>query len=197
MSKVCEYVYTRGKRAGRQCDVCPKSGNLCNEHKDRKVKKVANLENDEVFGQSVKAPREKAPKSSVWTITCVLNTPFDKLGEKDKKNFKNFIEFTFDKSRILDYISDQASPDDSARNIVEIECDHAFELAPNTGLVHSHALLSVKHHGFIRLRLNDIRAVAHKIFNKNLYINAPVSNDYQSAYRAYMMKNQGPNKVSL
>ena len=119
------------------------------------------------------------------------------MSTEEKKKFLDFVQFTFDKDRIFDFISDRASPDDSRKNIRDVVVEYAFETGEEKGLLHAHILVSVKHQGFLTLRVNDIRALARKIFGHNLYISAPVTSDSTSSWLAYINKKKKMNTVVL
>jgi hypothetical protein len=195
----CSYVFNRGKNKGGQCAIKPRQGSRCWKHPEREKAVPADLSTDEVFGEPepvATAPTAKL-RSSVWTWTVVSNTKFEGMSTAEKMKFKNWIEYVFSQDNITDFITDQNSPDDSRKNINKIEIDFAFERAPTTDFLHAHGFLHVLHSGFMRFRVNDLRAFALKIFKKNFHIHMPCGYDALQGWKNYCQKNQSGNKVEI
>jgi hypothetical protein len=204
---MCQYTFLRGKKAGQKCTKRLYEGKkFCYKHSKTLVAK-ANVNGtttndiacDEVFGEPAIVPQPVAPRarSSVWTITINSNSALDTMATSTKKKFKKLIEYIFDQRRVYDFITDKNSPDDSRKNIISTDIDYTYERGPTNGFLHSHILLRIKHNGFLQLCINDIRALALKIFGKAVHIHAPVTYDAVEAYRAYIHKNEQRNVVDL
>lgn len=193
----CEYVYPRGKRAGKRCEVVPRQGTRCNRHRETGKPKNINVKDDPVFAEPAAAEPASVVKSrsSIWSMTINSNQVFEKMSVEEKTKFKKFIEYITLKNNFFNFITDKSSPDDSTKNIRSFETDYEFEAGTVTGCLHAHILIRVTHNGYLVLRLNDIRALAFKIFKRNLHIHAPVSSDQTSAWSAYLAKTR--NKVKL
>jgi hypothetical protein len=167
---------------------------------DREEKKIRNtnlLLNDPIFNNGVKRQKKRAgERNSNWNFTINSNSNYGKMTDQDKKLFKNFMNFVFDEDRILDYITDKESPSNSRKNIDKVKIDFYYENSANN-LLHAHGILRIKHHGFIRLRLNDIRQLARKIFGKNIHIDAPVNSDTNTSWENYMKKSGVAGKITI
>ena len=158
-----------------------------------KLKPAIDLSSDSVLGidapaKGTRGSEKKKPRSSVCAVTINLNKPYDGLSADEKARFKQFADYLFDKRNIVKYLTDQTNPSDPKKNIDNLQLDYNFEVGRLHGLLHLHGLIRIQHHGFYRLRLNDIREVARRMFGHAIHLNAPVSGDPIAAWQAYMKK---------
>jgi hypothetical protein len=207
----CQYKFWRGDNKGQQCPRMTKSSR-CYKHKDchdslttQNNDKVEKMQKDEVFGDDAAAlqqhdtqlPRSKGKvKSSVYLITINSNKTLESLNKNEKKQFKDYVDFIFAEQNLKDnYIIDNHG--DDINDIIEsIDIEHHFEISPVTNRLHCHAYINIQHHGHISFKINDIRALAAKIFKDKIYINLSVSSDPTIAIKNYTRK-MNENKVEL
>lgn len=195
----CDYRYYRGKNRGQQCEIQTRAGR-CHKHRKcietaaSEAEKGTKLQNDEVFGNSNVAPDIQPKgkvKSSIYLVTVNTNKTLESLSASEKKQFKDFIGFIFDKQNLIDnYIIDNYGQ--AMADILEsIEVEYHFEISPQNNRLHCHAYVAVEHYGHIRLNIDDMRALAKKIFPTNIYINATATSDKTVAMKNYTRKNNG------
>ncbi len=194
----CSFVINRGAKKGSQCSKRTR-GQYCYKHSTsvaaRGVDKAAGVANDPIFqGPAAQKADVAAPeklKSSVYAITLNSNKPYDSMSDSDKQRFKQFVDWVCDENGgLYDYISDSTS-DDPRENIKEVICEHYFESGSKLGLVHAHVYLSLVHTGHMRILLDDLRALAKKVFGEKIFIGVIASSNPDVAYRTYIRKNTG------
>jgi len=196
--KRCSHIFWRGKERGQQCSRMTK-GQKCHKHKgcqDDSVaanEKVAKLQSDEVFGSNNEdqaIPKGKL-KSSIYLITINSNKTLESMSSAEKKQFKDFVEFVFSQDNLKDnYIVDNHGLD--VNGIIEsFELESHFEVSPKTNRIHCHIYINIQHRGHISFRIDDIRALAAKIFPDKIYISFSVSSDPTIAMKNYTRKMSG------
>lgn len=192
----CKHIIEKGPKKNSICGKKPRDGgDRCYRHKAKPEKEKVNLADDPVFKDEKVVAKVPKTRSSNWAFTINSNQPFEKMTSDEKRNFKKFIEFIFTRENFVRYLHDQNSPDDSNKNIVEFTCDYEFEAGDVKRMLHAHALIRILHSGFYNLRLNDIRALAFKIFKKNVHIYAPNIRDPTAAWGEYLAKTR--NRVEI
>ena len=213
----CDYMYSRGSKRGTLCDAMGNYDGKCCKHKakpppegggentiqrlkkmsldDKKAANTEKLKDDPIFNDKVEEPKSKT-KSSIWNFTINTNTNYDTMSADDKKRFKKWMANVFDEDSIFDYVTDQESYDDPKKNVDEIKTDYYFE---NSGknLLHAHGIIRILHHGYLRIRYNDIRDYAKIIFGKNLHIDMQASSDHVNAWENYMSKSGVAGKITF
>ena len=202
MSTQCAYVFGRGNRRGKRCEVHTKH-KWCTDHKTtaqaKGGTKAAALQADPILGSGAggNAPTTPPEKlnSSVYAITINRNKTLNQLSDGEKRKFREFIEYVCDQEQgLYDYVHDSTT-DDPRENIREVICEHFFEAGSLNGLVHAHIYLSIVHTGHIRLLVEDIRALARRVFGESIWVQVSATSDPAVAYRNYIRKGTG--KVSL
>lgn len=162
----------------------------------KKIDNTNLLREDPIFNKLVKHEKTKAKvseRSSVFNFTINSNSSYSKMTNEDKLRFKNFIDYVFDEDRVLDFIYDRESPDNPRKNIKRVAIDYYFE---NSGknLLHVHGLVRIKHHGFLRTKLTELRAFARKVFGKNVHIDLKGETDFNTSWENYIKKGGIPGK---
>ena len=166
------------------------------DNNDTSSKGQDKLNNDPIFNEGIsknitKSAADKV-KSSVYLLTINTNKALENLDDLYKTQFKTFVEFLLNKDNLIDnYIIENHGED--PRSIIEsVQIEHHYEISPKTNRLHAHGYINIQHNGHIKLNLEDMRALAKKIFNENIYINCSVSSDPSIAMLNYTRKkNQG------
>lgn len=199
MADTCKFISTRGETKGNRCNLNPRQNSeFCHKHRNSNAAKGKHIDNDDklkndpIFNK--KKEKVKNERTSVWSWTINSNTPYDKMNEEEKQRFKDFIDDTMEKDNIINYIEDKTSDNPSA-NIDKIKTDHYFEIGPMNGLLHAHGYTKITHHGFLRLKLNELRSDARAIFGKNIHFHFPVSSDHESLWQSYITKHNSASHV--
>lgn len=202
MDLQCRYIYWKGPKKGSRCPHRPRGSEYCYQHREtaealsHRENRAVVLNEDPIFNGAGQAPKPAAvERTSIYHWTINSNQPYEKMTPEDKKKFKKYIEDLMTNDKILDYVTDKNAPDH--RNIDNVKTDYYFEVSPTAGLLHAHGYVSIKHRGFITLRLNQLRADAQKLFGKNLHFHWPVSSDSEATWAAYIAKNSASNKLNL
>ena len=192
----CNHKTTRGKAPGASCNRKALAGGFCSRHKKKSVS--TDLTNDPVFkaGAKPNTPQKKFNFSS-FKITINTNKDFSQMTTSDKTKFKHFMEFVFSKERIPKYLEDAKSPEDSTANIVELVSEYYFEVGEEQHRLHSHGIVKLKHTGFYKLKTEQIRQLAKKIFGDSVYLNIIAGGNSEEAWSQYMKKSSAANKVDL
>jgi len=206
MSAHCGYVYKSGRHAGEHCEIRPTNGErFCYKHKKAAEKRSVRVHESDALGSdsvfaapgATREPAKAAPKRrfSNWMITINSNQDYSKMSADEKKLFKDFIDYTFDRNNIVKFLTDTTSGNHD--NIVNLMVEHYFEVGPINGRLHMHGLLSVEHTGNFRLEFNRIRDAARRILGRTIHLSAPVSGDQSKAYAQYAQKKatMGPDII--
>ena len=197
MSEKCIYV----TRTGKTCRLNQKVGSYCNKHKGTiKAKKEYDLSKDEVFGNPEKKEEVKKEKVSYSNFKITINSQKDitKMSKEQKETFKKFIEFVFDESNLDLYITDVSNPDgDFNQNILEIKKNHFFEVGTEQHRLHTHALLNLKHKGFYKINIKNLRDLSKEILGYSLHINIQCTGDSEKSWADYISKKNKSNVIEL
>lgn len=211
----CDYVYSRGLKRGLMCESPGNYGGRCCKHKvkdksqpgnsmdqlkqlsaeEKKAENTDKLKEDPIFNDKVQDAKPTS-RSSVWTFTINTNTNYDNMNDDDKKRFKRFMSYVFDKEGIFDFVTDQESYDDPKKNIEEVEIDYFFENS-SKNLLHTHGFIKIIHHGYLKLRYGDIKEFAKIIFGKNLHMDFQAGTDAVTGWKNYMAKQGVAGKITL
>ena len=119
------------------------------------------------------------------------------MTDAEKTKFKNFMEFVFSKEKVVKYLEDAKNITDATTNIVDLESEFYFEVGSNQYRLHSHGIIKLKHTGFYKIKTEQIRQLAKKIFGDSIYLNIVASGNSEEAWLAYIKKSSGANKVDL
>lgn len=209
---ICDYVFVKGLKKGQMCPDIGRYNGRCCKHKrkeakveggqdlkdlaEKKTKSRAKakantdkLRDDEIFNENVREDKAEEPKerSSIWNFTVNTNTDYDKMTADDKRKFKKFMSMVFDPDNIFDFITDLEALDDSKQNVDNVEIDYYFENS-SKNLLHAHGVIKIMHHGFLKLKLNEIRSMAKIVFGKAIHLDAPVSSNHQEVWQNYIAK---------
>ena len=165
---------------------------------DKKKSVSTDLTKDEVFktGAKPNTPQKKFNFSS-FKITINTNKDFSQMTATDKTKFKHFMEFVFSKEKVVKYLEDAKSPEDANTNIIDLESEFYFEVGGEQHRLHSHGMIKLKHTGFYKIKTEQIRQLAKKIFGESIYINIVASGNSEEAWSQYMKKSSAANKVDL
>ena len=188
----CKHIFTKGKSTGETCKNNAHHDGFCWKHKKNVVPDhIAN----EVGGKKVAAPKAKSKfKFSVFMFTVNSNTNAAKMSVEQVREFKRLIGFIFEKEKVVEYLVDRSS-DDPKTNLVELDTNFFFEVAPTTHALHCHGLVRLKHTGNYSLDIPSIRAIIAGILGKKVHINVRANGDDQLSWEQYCKKNQMADKI--
>lgn len=194
MYETCKHVFKTGARKGQMCGKRGKHvDGTCSDHFGAKKKpRETSLVNDEVFGTpgAVAAPKAPKTKSSVWLITLNSQKDINVMSNDQKRMFKDFAEWVFDKDRFAQfYLKDMNSPADPTKNIKSLDIKYQFEVGNEQGRLHIHALVNLKHTGMYRFEANKLRTFAKTALGYGVYLDSPVRSDEVSAMDEYVNKS--------
>lgn len=199
----CKHIFATGPKKGQRCPVIPADGgDYCAKHRKSTEKKQSrahtanNLGNDALFAGTGGRPKTAAKnRYSVWLITLNSNKDIDKMTYQDKKQFKDAMDYVFNRENIFDFFTESTGKGQDA--VVKLNMEHHFEVGPSGGRLHVHALVDITHTGNFRFEANRLRAFLKQALGYNIYLNAPVSGNQSAAYAQYAAKREGMSEVRL
>ncbi len=197
--KQCSHILTTGKNKGIQCSKNASKGKeKCYLHSKKTSKKEINLQDDPIFKEEPKQDKPKPPKTSKYSIyhmTINSNKDYTKMSDAEKIKFKQYAEYLFKGENILKFVKDLAHPDQPA--IEKTKINYYFEVGDKLHRLHLHALVKIKHNGYMKMEANLLREMSKKMLGYVVHINCPVSSNSEKAWERYISKKENSNVVQL
>lgn len=191
----CKHKFTRGRLEGQTCQANGvHEGGYCYKHKKLVVPDKINKAVTGGSEKPVDKPVEKKVKFSSFKITVNSNNTVTKLSVAQINEFKELIKFVFSKDNIIEYLIDKTNAD-SSKNLVKVESDFYYEIAPGNKSLHSHGLIRLTHTGFYKLDLELIKGIIDGVLGKKSHVHVAAAGDPDAAWEAYMRKNQSAEKI--
>jgi hypothetical protein len=219
----CTHVYRSGKMKGQQCKTIPRNGDRCYKHargkKEEPVQqnisstptevaptsaspvspkpKYEMSPNDEVFIPHISEKPKITSKLRFSTFLITINPNlglYENVSVEDKQKFKAYIQTILDKDNVADWIIDRGQ-DDARPNLKKIETKYRFEVGPQHGALHSHAIVRLEHTGYMKMKLSEMRGLARKIFGHDAKIICDAQTDGARAWEQYIQKSS--NEVDI
>jgi hypothetical protein len=206
----CKHVNSKGKAEGARCPRKTKAG-YCSKHQAYRPRqadapplqpapnRTEALRSDPVFADEMASNSAAGPdklKSSVYLLTINRNLSYDNMSTADRLKFKNFVDFLLSRDNFIsNYVTDVSG--DAAAVIDSVQIERHFEVGDRSRALHCHAYINIQHHGHISLSISDMKALARKIFNQNLYINVQATRDQGVSYLNYARGRDSAQAVKL
>ena len=195
----CSHILTTGKNKGAQCTKNASKGeDKCYVHNKPSTKKEINIKDDPIFNDEPKQTKPKPPKTSKYSIyhmTINSNKDYTKMTDDEKIKFKQYADYLFKGENILKFVKDLSNPENPA--IEKTKINYYFEVGDKLHRLHLHALVKIKHNGYMKMEANMLRETSKQMLGYAVHINCPVSSNSEKSWEKYISKKQDSNVIQL